>query len=248
MSGTAAYLGWIIAAVAAAIALLSRRSAGVRRAAVARACHELRGPLTAALLGLESGSRAGELGARRLRAIELELRRAALVLDDLADPCAALRPVRAPEAVDFHGLLAESVEAWQASAAAGGCELAMRWTGGRAVVTGHRLRLAQATGNLIANAIEHGGGLIEVHGQAGVANLRLEVIDGGPGLSAPVPELARQAGRTFSMRGHGLAIAGAIARAHGGRIASAPSERGARLVLELPARVHRQREDTGDRG
>jgi signal transduction histidine kinase len=32
-----------------------------------------------------------------------------------------------------------------------------------------------------------------------------------------------------------LAIALAVAEAHGGRLAAAPSERGARLVLELPA-------------
>ena len=35
--------------------------------------------------------------------------------------------------------------------------------------------------------------------------------------------------------GRGLAIAAAVAEAHGGRLAAAPSERGARLVLELPA-------------
>jgi len=248
VSAAAAYLGWIIATVAAAGALVSRRSAGIRRAVVARACHELRGPLTAALLGLEPGLRSGELGSGRLRAIELELRGAALALDDLADPRGGLRHGRGGEAVEFDELLAEAVEASQASATAGGCQLRMLWTGGRAVVIGHRLRLAQATGNLIANAIEHGGGLIEVHGHAGVANLRLEVTDDGPGLSAPVPELARRAGRKLGLRGHGLAIAGAIARAHGGRIASAPSERGARVVLELPARVQPQREDTGERG
>jgi signal transduction histidine kinase len=35
-------------------------------------------------------------------------------------------------------------------------------------------------------------------------------------------------------RGHGLRIAVGVARAHGGRLISAPSDRGARLVLELP--------------
>jgi signal transduction histidine kinase len=247
VSGATAYLGWIVATVAAACALVCRRNAGVRRTVIARACHELRGPLAAALLGLEYGARSGELGSGRLHAIELELGRAALALEDLANPQGAPRRARSREAVDFHGLLAKSVEAWQASAAARGCQLSLRWTGGRAVVTGHRLRLAQATGNLIANAIEHGGGVIEIHGHAGVASLRLEVIDDGPGLSAPVPELARRGGRAFGLRGHGLAIACSVARAHGGRLASAPSERGARLVLELPARVQWRREDTSER-
>jgi signal transduction histidine kinase len=248
VSGAAGYLGWLFATVAAAFALIARRTEVGRRAALARAGHEMRGPLTAALLGLELEARSGEQSSDRLRAIELELGRAALALDDLASSRPAPLRRRPREAVDFHQLLAESVEAWQASAAADGCQLWMHWTGGRAIVAGHRLRLAQATGNLIANAIEHGGGVIEVRGRAGVASVRLEVIDGGPGLSAPVGELARRAGSGFGLRGHGLTIASSVARAHGGRLASAPSERGARLVLELPARVEWGMAETGQPG
>jgi signal transduction histidine kinase len=37
-----------------------------------------------------------------------------------------------------------------------------------------------------------------------------------------------------SSRGHGLAIAAAVAESHGGRLASLPAARGAHLVLELP--------------
>jgi signal transduction histidine kinase len=245
VSDAAAYLGWILATVAAVHGIVARRTEGARRVVVARVCHELRGPLTAARLGLELGTRSGELSSGRLRAIEQELGRAALALDDLTSSRPAPRRGRPREAVDFHQLLVESVEAWQASAAADGCQLRMHWVGGRAVVAGHRLRLAQATGNLIANAIEHGGGVIEVQGRVGVGSVRLEVIDGGPGLSAPVGELARDAGGGFGLRGHGLAIASSVARAHGGRLASAPSKRGARLILELPARVQSGRLDTG---
>jgi signal transduction histidine kinase len=50
-----------------------------------------------------------------------------------------------------------------------------------------------------------------------------------------VSELARRARGGKGKRGRGLAIAAAIARHHGGRLAAAPSECGARLVLELPA-------------
>jgi signal transduction histidine kinase len=247
VSGAAAYLGWVLAMIATAGALIFGRVEAGRRSAVARVCHELRGPLTAARLGLELGARSGEVSAGRLRAIELELGRATLALDDLATVPGSPRRRRPREAVDFQQLLSESVEAWQPSAIADGCRLQMHWTGGRAVVAGQRLRLAQAIGNLIANAIEHGGGAIEVHGRAGVASVRLEVIDGGPGLSAPVPQLARQARRPLGLRGHGLAIASAVARAHGGRLASAPSHRGARLVLELPARVQWRRSETRER-
>jgi signal transduction histidine kinase len=47
--------------------------------------------------------------------------------------------------------------------------------------------------------------------------------------------LARRARGGRGARGRGLAIASVIAAEHGGRISAAPSERGARLALELPA-------------
>jgi signal transduction histidine kinase len=115
--------------------------------------------------------------------------------------------------------------------------LALQWSGDSARVWGERLRLAQATGNLIANAIEHGGGEINVRGgrDSGRSIVRIEVLDAGPGLPAPVADLARRPRGGRGTRGRGLAIAATIARDHGGRLAAAPSERGARLVLELPA-------------
>ncbi|HUE28390.1 MAG TPA: HAMP domain-containing sensor histidine kinase [Solirubrobacteraceae bacterium] len=237
-----ALAGWVLAIAAAAAALSARLALGSRMEAIARASHELRGPLTAARLGLELGLRCGGLSPARLRAIELELGRAALALGDLAevrrrgDPRAVLGS-GAAEHLDLEGLLTDSIEAWRPAAAARGVELRMTWAGGAASIRGDRLRLAQATGNLIANAIEHGGGSVEVRGRVERSGVRLEVLDEGPGLSAPLDELARRArrrcGRDHS-RGHGLAVAGAVAAAHGGRLAAAPSERGARLVLELP--------------
>src|ERR1019366_8719364 len=77
-------VAWTGAALGAAAAALVCRSLRTRMEAVARACHELRGPLSAVRLGLELGSAGGELTPARLRAIELELGRASLALDDLA--------------------------------------------------------------------------------------------------------------------------------------------------------------------
>jgi signal transduction histidine kinase len=234
-----AAVGW---AVTLAVAAVVWRGHARSMELVARSCHELRGPLTAARLGLALGERGSGLAPVTVRAIDLELERAALALDDLARARHIPRirgsrrgDEREPEDLDLHELLAESVEAWRAAALSRGVPLSLRCLGGPAIVRGDRLRLAQAIGNLIANALEHGAGPVEVRSASDAVTVRLEVNDGGPGLPAPVAELARRPRAGRGERGRGLAIASAVAEEHRGRLAAAPSERGARLVLELPA-------------
>ena len=270
MSAAVTFGGWVAAGLAGLVALIIWRLLELRMESVARASHELRGPLTAARLGLELGSRTNELSHKRLRAVDLELERASLALDDLARAGKGGSPERAGDwlpplgagdlvprvgagdlvpgagagnespprpnrdLIDPRELLADSVEAWQASAAAAGARLRLHWCGPDARVRGNRLRLAQATGNLIGNAVEHGGRTIDVYGRVERGGVRLEVVDDGQGLPAPVAELARRAHGGRGRRGRGLAIATAIVEAHGGRLAAAPAERGARLVVELP--------------
>jgi signal transduction histidine kinase len=226
--------GWIAAGVALALALLARRALVQRTAAVARACHELRGPLTAARLGLSPPS-GGELSRGRLRAIDAELGRAALALEDLAEVRRGGPRLRHLARVNVRSLVGDSVEAWRASAESAGAVLGGPPAGPAAAVWGDRRRLAQAVGNLLANAIEHGGRVVEVRvGQRG-GLVRVEVSDDGRGLPAPVADLSRRGRRARGAHGHGLAITSSIAEAHGGRLAAAPAQVGARLVLELPA-------------
>jgi signal transduction histidine kinase len=266
VTGVQVLLGaWAMLGAISVVTVVVRRSVVARSEAIARACHELRGPLTALRLGLELAARTGDgVSAAQLRALDLELGRAALALDDLSAAGSLLpwwrrlrlspgpragrllpRPrvmgarARCPrgelwEAVSVSELLADSAQAWRPAAAAAGARLDVRWSGAPARVNAERLRLAQATGNLLANAIEHGGGAIELRGRAVGGTVRIDVIDDGPGLPAPVAELARRPRGGRGVRGRGLAIASSIARDHGGRLAGAPSERGARLVLELP--------------
>jgi signal transduction histidine kinase len=227
--------GWLAACCAATLAGLAWRTLAVRMEAVTRACHELRGPLTAARLGLQLGARSGELSADRLRALDLELGRAGLALEDLGAVGTRRESTPRLAPVDMTELLSSSVEACRPAAAAQACELRTIWLGPTVAVLGDRLRLAQATGNLIANAIEHGGGMIEVRGSTGVAGVTVEVRDDGPGLPAPLPELMRRARRGRGQRGRGLAIASAVAEAHGGRLRVAPvGDWQTRVVLELP--------------
>jgi signal transduction histidine kinase len=228
--------GWLAASGAGVAAGAVWRVLAGRMETVARACHELRGPLTAARLGLQLGVTTGELSPARLRAIDLELGRAALALEDLDSAGRRGAPAwQALGPVDMRQLVTDSVEARVATAAAEGVEVRTSWSGGSPAVWGDRLRLAQAIGNLIANAIEHGGGLVSVHGRGEPGRVRIEVTDGGPGLPAPVSELVRRPHAGRGRRGRGLAIATAIVRRHGGRLAAAPCAGGARLVVDLPA-------------
>jgi signal transduction histidine kinase len=132
--------------------------------------------------------------------------------------------------VDLGELVRSHEPAWADLAGAFGAELSVETT--RALVSGDPLRLAQVCSNLIANAAEHGEGTVRVSVRERGGRACVEVADDGPGLPASVAVLTRpRSGR----RGHGLAIAGAIAEQHGGRLTAAPSAGGARLVLDLPA-------------
>jgi signal transduction histidine kinase len=227
---TLAVLGWIAALGAVAASELRQRR---RLALVAHASHELRGPLCAARLALFALAE-GEAAAR-VAAIDLELRRAGMALDDLAAAPHGRRARDRLDVFDVGDLLREAVEGWRPLAEARGVDVVVEPPAGGALVRADRLRLAQACGNLVANAVEHGGGAVRVRAtRNGSGCVRVEVSDGGPGLPAPVADLVTAARGRRARRGHGLAIAAGIAERHGGRLAAAPSAHGARLVLELP--------------
>jgi signal transduction histidine kinase len=160
--------------------------------------------------------------------------RAGLALADLA---AARRGARAGDRIETFALaplLVDAAAAWRPTAWTKGVRLRLEPPPKAVVLRGDRLRLAQACGNLLANAIEHGGGEVLLRARASRHTVRIEVLDDGPGLPAPVAELTRRPRGGRGQRGRGLAIAADAAARYGGRLAAAPSERGARLVLELP--------------
>jgi signal transduction histidine kinase len=104
-----------------------------------------------------------------------------------------------------------------------------------------RLRVEQALGNLLDNALRHGGGTIELAASVAGDRVELHVRDEGPGFP---PDLLEHAFERFSRagparsRGHaglGLAIVDSVAKAHGGKAGAANRSRGgADVWIELP--------------
>ncbi len=237
---TASYAGWLFAALAAGSTVITGWRLVCFRRSVARVEHELRGPLAAIRFAVDLGLRQDGLGGRRLRAIGAEMHRAELALGDLARARHGDAPTIAVTDVDLCEVATDSVEAWRSAAGARGVNLELCCDAGCALVLGDPTRLAQATGNLIANAIEHGGPWVRVRAANGEAGVKLEVTDDGPGLpsgvlariarsslgSRPSSRWSRRARvreqqRRRDGRGQGLAIVAGIACAHGGRL-SAP--------------------------
>ncbi len=200
---------------------------GLRERA-ARVAHEVRGPLSAAHLALHGAARRGDVGPLLVAALELELRRAALALED---PSAAR-----PHDVDLHALLTVQLQTWRDVAAAHDKTLTLEPGPDTALVHADVLRLVQALSNVIANAIEHGGPQIVIRTVHAGDRIRVEVTDGGPGLPASVAELSRRPRAGRGARGRGLAITRAVLVHCGGRIFALPTTPGVAIDLPLGGR------------
>ena len=217
-----ALLGWSLAVVAAWKALRSRR----RLELVVRAEHELRGSLTVACLALESlGRDPACLG--RVEPLISQVGRIRLALADLTAARSGRRspPIAAP--VRLEPLLRASAGSFQGPARALGREVDVSWHGGAATVEADPARLAQVFDNLLANALEHGAGAVELRGKVHRGALRVEVRDAGAGF-------ARATGRRATGRGRGLGIVAEAVAEAGGTLRLESSEAGARAVVDLP--------------
>jgi two-component system, OmpR family, sensor histidine kinase BaeS len=104
------------------------------------------------------------------------------------------------------------------------------------------VRLGRILGNLLDNAVTHGGGHVRVRARRDGADVIVDVIDDGPGIQeADLPLVFERfyksdRSRSSGGSGLGLAIAREHARAHGGdlTVANEPGA-GARFTLRLEA-------------
>jgi len=158
---------------------------------VARAEHELRGAATALALACESLRRDPAAGAHSA-VIDAQLDRLRAGLEDLdaarrggrrSPECAATA-----EVVELSSLTRAASRPWETS---------FEWEGGPAPANLDRRRFAQALGNVLANAAEHGSGDIRVTGRAHNGGVRLQVRNRGRGL-AIASEAAEELGGSLS--------------------------------------------------
>src|SRR3954454_22341863 len=103
------------------------------------------------------------------------------------------------------------------------------------------LRIDQAIGNVVDNALRHGGGGVSLSlAVVGDERVEIHIGDRGPGfppdfLSRAFDRFSRPSGaRSEGGSGLGLAIVGTIARAHGGEAGARNTDRGAEVWLSLP--------------
>jgi two-component system, OmpR family, sensor kinase len=195
-----------------------RRAFERERRFVADASHELRTPVAVVKTELEAALRTGDYGPQvreSLVAAVEECDRLARLAEDLltADGSVPVRRERLAVAP-----LLEGVRERYADRAAHR-DRSIRVDAPDLAVSADPLRLQQALGNLVDNALRHGSGEIALAARRDGGGVAIEVADRGPCFAPALFErLARgDAARTRDGTGLGLAIVRAIAEAHGGR-------------------------------
>jgi two-component system, OmpR family, sensor kinase len=217
-----------------------RRSFVRERRFVADASHELRTPVAVIKTELENALRAGSRPDPALAAALEECDRLAQLAEDLlvlarsADGELPVRPERLPARALLEGVRDQFVD----RAARQGREIRVD-AGDGIVLRGDPLRVRQALGNLVDNALRHGSGEVALVAANGAGVVELRVSDAGPGFGDEIAGRAFErfargdAARTRGGSGLGLAIVRAVAEAHGGAARIVPGD-GATVSLTLP--------------
>jgi signal transduction histidine kinase len=205
-------------------ALLARLRGSIEheRRFVADASHELRTPLAVLKTELEAALRDPEPHPAISKAIE-EVDRLSQLAEDLlvlARSEEGELPVR-PETMRVRPLLDGVRDRFADRATRAGRAILVE--DGDVTINADPLRLRQALGNLVDNALRHGAGDVVLRAAPDDGGVTLEVSDGGAGFA---PDIAGRAferfargdvARTRGGTGLGLAIVRAIAEAHGGQ-------------------------------
>ena len=211
--------------------MLGRLEDGLERERrfVSDASHELRTPLAMLRTELELAlrrARTPEELEQSVRSAAEETDRLSRIADDLLLLARAEQgklPLRA-EPTDLVDVLETVRSRFQARAELEGRELIVD-VDDSPVARVDRLRLEQALGNLVDNALRHGRGAITITASTLDSTAELHVLDEGPGFpdgfGAKAFEPFSRATPTGDGSGLGLAIVATIVRAHEGEVAAA---------------------------
>ena len=213
---------------------------------VGDAAHELRSPLAALNLQLQSLRRAGDEDSRHVAEQRLAagIERATRLVEQLLSLARHEDTAEQPPAaaVDLGDVLRLALSETLAAANAKQIEVD-RQGAPEAWVTGHRDALVLLARNLLDNAIKYtpAGGHIDIRLDAQAGHAVLVIDDNGPGIASAERERVfdrfyRVEGNTQHGSGLGLAIARAIADRHGAAITleDAPGGQGLRVKVDFP--------------
>jgi two-component system OmpR family sensor kinase len=228
-------------------AMLARLERAIERERgfVADASHELRTPLALMKAELDLALRKPRSGPEledALRSAAAETDRLVRLAQDLlvlAQADDGRLPLRRDE-LRAADLLSTVQEAFQARAEESGRPIQTEAPNGVAL-SGDRLRLEQALGNLVDNAFRYGDGAVRLSAIDADGRIELHVLDEGEGFPPEfLPHAFERFGRADTARtsggaGLGLALAAAIAEAHRGSAHAANRDSGgADVWLSIP--------------
>jgi signal transduction histidine kinase len=238
---------WLVLGASVAVALAvegvphiasARRSRFDRR--LAHISHELRGAVTGVQLALDAVQRRARDGddvRRRVGAAMVQLERVTIAAEDLEaiwDRADRSRKRSSVSSADIGALIRRRADAW-AYIAPPGRAVRVSWDPRLVVSCQAPARLCQALDNLVANAVEHGRGLVTVEGHMADGHLAIIVRDDGPGLPSVVARSAEGQNLRQQSRGHGLEIARRAVEICGGRLVT---NGGGPPCIELPVPAH----------
>ncbi|HUJ56906.1 MAG TPA: HAMP domain-containing sensor histidine kinase [Kofleriaceae bacterium] len=228
-----------------------KEAQGARERFFGNISHEIRTPLSLIMLSaadvearagssLDSRSRAG------LGAVNDAARKLVRLVDELLLLAAGQEgKLRVhPEPTDLAGLIVQLAAAWRPAAEAAGLELSTE-VPDKLVVNCDPIAFERIASNLLSNAVKYTprGGHIALHVAVDDQEIRLSVLDTGPGIDADLAkrlfgrfERTEGEARRKMGSGIGLSLVKQLVEAHGGTVAAlARPDKGSELRVVLPS-------------